>query len=475
MTRYIEKMQAVKLTIVFVLCFLAIPSFVFAESVEEQQKLDMVKHLIETFYYEPVDGDVLESDSISEIVGQLDPYSEYLSYEDYTRLVDSIAQEFVGIGVEIEQVDDGLAIINVFDGGGADEAGVQPGDIIIGVEGVTVNDVSLEEALLHIQGEEGTKVQLDLYRPKDETFIELVIERKVVSVPVVTAETLGGNIGYIGLHSFSEESASEVKQALTELGEVDQYIFDLRYNAGGYLGAAQDVAGFFPSVGHALQIKEHDTEQLMSLWAITQDQLFEQPVSVLINEYSASASEIVAAAVKDYQAAPVFGQTSFGKGTMQELFHLEPYNEESDILRLTTAEFLSPAGKTINQVGVTPTVETEVGRELTTAHETSLDNIYQDYHGLGELTRQVDTTTFSVAFSIPIDWESITESTFEFMEVGGQSVPLSYDPISETEIGIELEQPLEENRSYRLYVHPEGESEQGVSIESGYYVSVEVN
>lgn len=324
-------------------------SYINANAVETIP-LSEARSLIKNYYINPVSDEVLNSSSIEDMVkGLNDPYSSYFTKEEYEKFVNAIDNKFCGIGVQVLTDNDGIKIANVIKESPAEEIGLKAGDIITKADSIDLKGLSSEQAVSYIKGEEGTSVHLTVKR--DGSSFEIDVVRREISLPTVAGEVLNNSIGYIGISSFGEYTPYEFKNALDQLEEADvkSYIVDLRYNPGGYIDAALDIGGYF--VGYnPLMIMENSAGYKAAYKGYNHDKVIEKPIIFLINEYSASASEILSAAVKDYKKAFFIGKTTYGKGVAQSMFSLS----DGSFLKITTNEFLSPNGNTINHVGISP-------------------------------------------------------------------------------------------------------------------------
>ena len=271
-------------------------------TVASAEPIDVIRELVEEYYVDEVPKEVLYKDTIKEITNHLDPHSVYMNAEEYQRFVNGIEQRIVGVGVVLEEDVRGIKIISVIPNGPADQAGIQPGDVITHVNGERIVGDSVQTAVSLISGKEKTTVTLTFERKDQMKPLSKTLTREVIDLPNVESTMLGGNIGYIRLNSFSTESAKEINQAIQELGSAKGWIMDLRNNGGGYTTSAQEISGFFPNVDKAYQLR-FKNEQPITYDAISQRMKFLQPSHILLNEYSASASEMVAAAVKEQQGA----------------------------------------------------------------------------------------------------------------------------------------------------------------------------
>lgn len=348
------KKFTIKLLFAIIVVLLLTPSTILAETTDE------VRQYLELYYVDEIPQSTLEKDNIDDMMKGLDRYSSYMTEKEYQSFINSIERNsYSGIGVAINESEYGIEILSVFPSSPAEEAGIRVGDHITEVEGESIAGVPVELIISKVRGEAGTTVKLKIYRPSTGEEIIKEVTRIDVQMPTVEYDLLRGDIGYIRLNSFNDSAVIEMKEAIKELDGVKGWIVDLRDNPGGYLGASQQVAGLFPNVNQAL-ITESKSGGRTVYNALKQEVQFKGPIHLLINQYSASASEIVAAAVKDQQGATIYGQTSFGKGSVQTIITLE----NGDALKITTARFYSPDGNSIYEVGVAPHVQTPVHFEL---------------------------------------------------------------------------------------------------------------
>jgi carboxyl-terminal processing protease len=339
----------------FAFCFAVLVYFIRVNSAvtHADAALDEGRYLIGNYYVEDTPDSIFLKDNLSDMVKELkDPYSTYLTADQYKDFDNSVNNKFSGIGVNIEVVSEGVKILSVMDNSPAIEAQLKAGDIITEADGHPLAGLSSEVAVKYIRGEEGTFVGLKLKRGQD--IILKRVERRAISMPTVVSKVLDKHIGYIALNSFGENTPEEFKSHLYKLIEtkVDSFIVDLRYNPGGYTSAAFDISGYFIGSNPALMIETRDGLKEYKN-AIGHDYIIDKPVIFLINEYSASSSEILAAAVKDYKKALFIGGNTYGKGVAQSIFELS----DGSYLKLTVYKFYSPKGKEINKVGVKPDLE----------------------------------------------------------------------------------------------------------------------
>jgi len=313
--------------------------------------IDEVRDLIKNKYVDEIDEKILQAPTVEDILKQLDdPYTSYLTAEQYNKFLNSLGDKsFSGLGIQMEKVEKGMLILRVFSGSPAEEVNLKPGDIIVSVDGKSITDMAVENAVLAIRGPEGSKIDLVINRL--EKIISVSTIRRSIVLPSVEGELFPGKIGYIDIDSFGSETPAQFKHTLDDLRlkGAESYIIDLRNNGGGLLSAAFNIAGYFLENDIVLNTKTRGIER--SFLAKSQGTLVDKPVIFLVNEYSASASEILTAAVKDNNKALVIGNTTFGKGCIQTIYQL---HSENSFLKLTTARFFSPRGNIIDRTGITP-------------------------------------------------------------------------------------------------------------------------
>lgn len=315
--------------------------------------VEQVRTLIENYYIEEVPEEILNLPYIEEIVDKLeDPYSEYFTKNEYNEFINSIDMKIYGIGIYVKMLEEGVLADSVIKGSPAQEAGIQDGDIIIEAGGVLLKGMKSDEAISHIKGEEGTFVKLKVKR--GEQLLKFEVVRRAIKLPTVEGQVIDEHIGYIALHSFGLDTENEFALEVEKMEKknVDSYIVDLRFNGGGYMVTAQQIAGHFIGDNTALVVRNKSGKDI-ELKAYKQDIIINKPVIFLINEYSASSSEILSAAIKDYDKAYFIGTNTFGKGVAQLIFNLN----DGSAIKLTNEEFFSPFGKKINKVGVSPQLE----------------------------------------------------------------------------------------------------------------------
>lgn len=314
--------------------------------------LDEVRYLLETQYVKTLDSSVLDAPSVEEILKKVgDPHTDFFTRSEFQEFLDSMNMSFSGIGVYIQQEPRGLEITSVIKGSPAEEAKLQAGDIIIEADGRSLAGLSQEVATGLIRGPEGTTVDIVVLRGEER--LNFKVTRRTIEVPTVTGEMLDETIAYVAIESFGADTKETFQKIVKELYKkgAKAWIIDLRNNTGGYLDTALELAGFFIGEQTALITKDR-SQKATEYKGVKQDLLITEPTIFLTNGYSASASEILTAVVKDYKKAVVVGTKTYGKGSVQTLYQLS----EGDYLKLTVSEFFSPMGKAINGVGINPDV-----------------------------------------------------------------------------------------------------------------------
>lgn len=327
-------------------------SFVTAGAYTDQSVIDQVRSVLKSNYVDALPDSVLNLPTVDEIINEInktDTHTTYFTADTFTDFTNSINNTFTGIGVQIEMVPEGVQILTVFDGSPAEGAGMKPGDIIVMADQHILAGLIDSTAVDYIKGPEGTTVKLKIKRGNEILSKDIV--RKQINAPTVDNKILDSHIGYIAVTSFGTDTATKFGQALTsdESKKVDSYIVDLRYNGGGYLSTALDMAGYF--IGNQLAlITRSRVEGELKQYGVLHKSIINKPVIFLLNEYSASASEVLSGAVKDYNKAYFLGVQSYGKGSVQMPVTLS----NNDVLKLTIEKFYSPKDKTIDKVGITP-------------------------------------------------------------------------------------------------------------------------
>lgn len=325
-------------------------------------KLSSIEQIVDKDYLGEIDENKIFDETIKGYVDGLDDeYSQYFTKEELEKYkTDNIEGQFVGIGVYIIQDTEknAIRVLAPIKGSPAEKAGILAGDYIVKVEGQSYTGEQITEATNKMKGKEGTKVQIQIIR-EDET-LDVEVERANVRVNPVEADIYEGNIGYLKISSFDQGFASEVTKKVEELKaqNIKSLIIDLRNNGGGIVDEAIEIADLFTSKDSTLLITKdkHDNE---SVSKAKRDKAIELPIIVLTNENTASASEILAGALKDNNVAKIVGTTTFGKGVIQELLTMK----DGTGLKLTTNEYYTPNRNKINKVGIEPDEKVELPEE----------------------------------------------------------------------------------------------------------------
>lgn len=315
---------------------------------------DVMARVRSDYVVEVEDGELIE-DAINGMLQALDPHSSYVSPDDFQRLQEQTSGRYVGVGMEVTQEDGYVKVVSPIDGSPAKEAGIKSGDYITEINGETVLGLSLTEAVDTIRGKAGESVTLTIARI-DEEPRDIVLVRREVDRPVVTHEIKDG-VPYIRISQFNEKAAPGLVEAIKELrrevsGKMPGVIIDLRTNPGGLLDQSIKISSAFLDGGEVVSTRGRDGSDVQSYDAEPGQLLNGIPVVVLIDEASASASEIVAGAIQDRGRGVVMGMTSFGKGSVQSLIPLRGGRDGA--LRLTTQRYYTPSGRSIQGTGIDP-------------------------------------------------------------------------------------------------------------------------
>lgn len=338
--------------------------FVFdgSDGVASTAKLKEIKALIDRYYLEDVDEDQLEAYTYKGLLAGLgDPYSTYYTKEEYEDLTESMEGVFSGIGAVLQQdADDGtIKVVRVIKDSPAEEAGVKANDILYKIEGKEISsDEDLSEVVSRVKGKEGTNVNLTFLRNEEE--IDFTITRKQIENPTVEYEMLDQSIGYIQITEFEEVTVDQFENAMEELEKdgMEKLVLDLRDNPGGLLSSVVSIADQF--IGEGMIVYTEDKNGNREEYTADSKESFDQPLAVLINGNSASASEILAGAIQDYKIGTLVGTTSFGKGIVQSTIKFP----DGSALKLTISSYYTPEGRNIHEKGIDPDVEVELDESL---------------------------------------------------------------------------------------------------------------
>jgi carboxyl-terminal processing protease len=318
--------------------------------------------LIEKHYVTEVDSKKLIYGALSGMTKSLDPYSEFEEPDLYKEVKIETTGEFSGLGIRIAVKDGYLTVITPMPGSPALKAGVLPGDKIIKIEGKDTKDITLLEAVKKLRGPKGTTVALTVAREGEKAPIEYKIVRDNIKMESVSYKMLESNIGYVRITEFTEKTGEDLEKALKELEKqkIESLVLDLRYNPGGLLGQAVDVSKkFIGGKKVIVSIEGRDKSVNAKFYADETTSHPAFPLVVLVNEGSASASEIVSGAIQDYKRGVLLGSKTFGKGSVQTIIPLS----DGSGLRLTTAKYFTPSGRSIHEKGIIPDIVVDIPKE----------------------------------------------------------------------------------------------------------------
>jgi carboxyl-terminal processing protease len=319
-----------------------------------------VLDLIQRNYVEKVDSQKLMNNAIEGMVKTLDPYSAYLTPERFRELEIGTSGEFGGVGMEVSEEKGVLTVITPIEGSPSEKAGIKPRDQIIEIEGKSTQGMVVQEAVKLMRGPIGTPVKITVRREGLAKPLKFTLVRDKIIVKSVKSKLLDNGIGYVRLTQFQDHSAQELRDAIKGLEaqngkELNGLVLDLRNNPGGLLAEAIDIVDEFIDSGLIVSVKGRTPDETRTYYATKNGTFRSFPVVVLVNDGSASASEVVAEALQDSKRAVILGTKTFGKGSVQTIIKLD----DGSGLKLTTAKFYAPSGRSINEVGVTPDIKVE--------------------------------------------------------------------------------------------------------------------
>jgi carboxyl-terminal processing protease len=321
------------------------------------RQLAQVLVLVENEYVDPVDRERLIQGAITGMVAELDPHSAYLTPSDYTVFRSDTQGEFGGIGVEVDFRNDAVTIIAPIEGSPAATAGLRPGDVIVAIDKESVQEKSSAELVRTMRGKPGTPILLTVRRPGRDKLLDFNLRREIIQVSSIASKSLDGNIAYLRIKQFQDGTHTELLQNLAARRKeqsIDGLILDLRNNPGGLVDEATQVADEFLR-GGVIYSTRHRDEIVDEIVSSHVGAIQDTPMVVLVNEFSASASELLAGALQDNKRASVIGAQTFGKGSVQSIVDLPG----GAGLRLTTLRYYTPKGHAIQATGINPDVLVE--------------------------------------------------------------------------------------------------------------------
>ncbi len=345
-------------TIFFLILILFNFKISLANETDIYKKIDLFSEVLEKINKEYVE-DVNQSDAmdaaINGVLQSLDPYSSYMSPEMLKEMQTETKGEFGGLGIEVGMEAGVVKVISPIDGSPAEEAGVKAGDYIVKIDGIQVQGKTLSEAVDLMRGPVGSEIEITVRRIGKRKALTFNIIRDVIQIKSVKSKVIEDSIGYIRLTSFNDNSSEQLEDIVKDFKKnknVNKYILDLRNNPGGLLNQAIKITDFFLNNGEIVSTKSKKKSDNRKWFAKKGDLVNGDTLLVLINYGSASASEIVAGALKDHKRAIILGESSYGKGSVQSIIPLK----NNGAIRLTISKYYLPSGDSISEVGVSPDI-----------------------------------------------------------------------------------------------------------------------
>ena len=352
----ISSLKKISFIICIFFCFL-VKNIKANENIYE--KIDLFSEVLDKInneYVDDIDQQKIMDSAINGVLQSLDPYSSYMSPESLNDMQTETSGKFGGLGIEVGMESGVVKVISPIDDSPASKAGVKAGDYIVKINNTQVQGKSLTEAVEIMRGPVGTSLEITVRRKGVKKALIFNITREIIEIKSVKSQTLEKEIGYIRLTSFNENSSTQIKGIVKKF-ETDKkikgYILDLRNNPGGLLSQAIKISDFFLDRGEIVSTKGRKKSENRKWFAKKGDLIDGKPLIILTNYGSASASEIVAGALKDHKRAIILGENSYGKGSVQSIIPLK----NKGAIRLTISKYYLPSGKSISEVGVTPDIE----------------------------------------------------------------------------------------------------------------------
>ena len=352
-------MKSIKSNLIIFLSIFFFNNSLNAAETDIYKKIDLFGEVLEKINKEYVD-EINQSESmdsaINGLLQSLDPYSAYMSPKILEQMQTETSGEFGGLGIEVSMEAGVVKVISPIDDTPASKAGLKAGDYIVKINNIQVQGKSLAEAVDLMRGPVGSGIELTVRRRGEKKALTFNIVREIIEIQSVKSEILENNIGYIRLTSFNENSSNQIKKQVEKLKKnesINAFILDLRNNPGGLLSQAITISDFFLDNGEIVSTKSRKKSENRKWFAKKGDITNGKTLLVMINYGSASASEIVAGALKDHKRAIIVGENSYGKGSVQSIIPLK----NKGAIRLTVAKYYLPSGKSISEVGVRPDIE----------------------------------------------------------------------------------------------------------------------
>ena len=347
---------------IFLIIFLLLTNFKYVVAANDDdiyKKIDLFSEVLDKInkeYVEEIDQSEVMDAAINGVLQSLDPYSAYMSPESLQSMQTETSGEFGGLGIEVSMEAGVVKVISPLDESPAYRVGVKAGDYIVKIDEHQVQGKTLMEAVDLMRGSVGSDIEITVRRKGVKKAIIFKITREIIKIQSVKSKKIDDSIGYIRLSAFNENSSSQIKKKINEFNKnknIKGYILDLRNNPGGLLSQAIKISDFFLTNGEIVSTKSRKDSENRRWFANKGDIIDGKVLIVLINYGSASASEIVAGALKDNKRAILVGESSYGKGSVQSIIHLK----NSGAIRLTISKYYLPSGKSISEVGITPDIE----------------------------------------------------------------------------------------------------------------------
>jgi len=342
----------------FFLIFLSYTNIVYSVNDEIYKKIDLFGEVLDKInkeYVVEVNQNEMMDSAINGVLQSLDPYSSYMSPEMYESMQTETSGEFGGLGIEVSMEAGVVKVISPIDNSPAYKVGVKAGDYIVKINDVQVQGKSLNEAVELMRGPVNSDIEITVRRPGTKKSLIFKITREIIKIQSVKTKLIE-NVGYIRLTAFNENSSDQIKKKIKEFKKnkkVTKYILDLRNNPGGLLSQAIRISDFFLDDGEIVSTKSRKTFENRKWFAKKGDIISGNTLVVLINYGSASASEIVAGALKDHKRAILIGENTYGKGSVQSIIPMK----NKGAIRLTVSKYYLPSGDSISEVGVSPDIE----------------------------------------------------------------------------------------------------------------------
>ena len=348
-----------KKLLIFITVSLLFFKISYSENSDIYKKIDIFGEVLEKIsneYVDEVDQSKSMDAAINGLLQSLDPYSAYMTPESFEGMQTETSGKFGGLGIEVGMEAGVVKVISPIDNTPASKAGLKAGDYIVKINNVQVQGKSLMEAVDLMRGLVGSSIEITVRRRGVKKALIFNITREIIQVQSVKSELIDNNIGYIRLTSFNENSSDQIKEKINKLNknkDLKGFILDLRNNPGGLLSQAIKISDFFLENGEIVSTRSRQASENRKWFAKKGDLTNGKTLIILINYGSASASEIVAGALKDHKRAIILGENSYGKGSVQSIIPLK----NKGAIRLTIAKYYLPSGKSISEVGVTPDIE----------------------------------------------------------------------------------------------------------------------